>query len=289
MTNYTYDSYGNMLTKEVGVLSVSGSNVNQPEHAVYAWSYYPADGSGTLTVAGTTYTNQPGNLVKSSSDANGNATYYAYNANKQLAAVYEPNDAGGGSHLSMSYSYDSAGQLAQSVDAIGRTVQYAYDLMGRVTTITYGDNTTEGFLYGTTSGGTGGSGNQNMLIAKKDRNNSVTQYQYDAAGRTSEIDQAAWSLLGKQFPNLQSLHRGQLHLLGQHHPVRLSQRHEPRFQFDRQRQHHQLRLRLPAAGRRHYGRAVGGRRPDQFEQLRQQSTLQPDRPVQPQCVLRLSQ
>ncbi len=75
VTKYTYDTAGNRLTKEVGVLynPATQQDVNQAEHAVYSWQYY----GDNETVEGVL---QPEGLLKAEIDPLGNTVRHVYKA-----------------------------------------------------------------------------------------------------------------------------------------------------------------------------------------------------------------
>ena len=169
--------------------ATSKTDVKQPEYAVYHWDYY----SDSETVGGVA---QPANFLKrayepntSTNQPNGTGVFtkYVYNAQNLLAQVLEPNDTGSGTHRAGAFGYNGFGLVASSSDACNRTIQYGYDLLNRPTTITYGDSSTEEFLYGT--------GEQShLLAAKKDRNGVVTAYAYDSHSRPIEAVEAVASV-----------------------------------------------------------------------------------------------
>lgn len=179
VTKFSYDAKGNMLTKEVGILYDPNTqqDVNQPEYAIYRWEYY---GAGEV-VDGVT---QPMGLLKYAFDASGNRTQHVYNAQKLLWKVGEAEDEGEGYHVAQTFTYDAAGRLQTSADALGRTATYAYDVRDRQVRVTYHDNSTAETLYGTDA-------EANLVIARKDRNGSVTIYRHDGVGRQTEVAAAA--------------------------------------------------------------------------------------------------
>jgi RHS repeat-associated protein len=205
VTKFTYDpDTGNKLTREVGIVntrvyenptpnySLAPIDVNQPEHALYQWQYY----GESETVDGVV---QPKGLLKAAIDAGGNATRYVYNENKLLWRVYEPDDEGAGDHLAQQLSYDTAGRVQTTVDAMGRTFSFAYDARDRHVQTIYSDGSTEETLYGT-------GVEANLVVARKDRNGSVSIYRYDGHGRQTETVAAA-SHVGAQGTILENYTR----------------------------------------------------------------------------------
>jgi RHS repeat-associated protein len=174
VTKYTYDERGNMLTKEIGILCVNGTDTNQPEHAVYQWEYYPAG-------------HQNQYLLKTEYDALGNPsldthrTDYIYDANQRLVQVIQGADVPGGTRGVTTYVYDSAGRLYSVIDPVARQVDYLYDAQSRVSTIVYHTcpgTCTERFIYGAP-----GTPDANLLVKKVNKNGVVTKYEYDGSGR----------------------------------------------------------------------------------------------------------
>lgn len=94
--------------------------------------------------------------------------------------MIEPPDAPGDAQATTTIAYDIVSRIEQITDPMNRVVQYSYDQRDRVATITYGDTSTERFIYGSP-----GSGNENLLVRQKDRNGVTTRLDYDAAGRVS--------------------------------------------------------------------------------------------------------
>ena len=198
VTKYYYDQSGNMTYKEVGLIrnATSGADIAQPEHAFYRWGYYTAGETPSLADASGASPGQPGGFLKRTFEPISAATYaaahsaswpvytqYVYNAQKLLSVVYEPNDAGGGVHAAAKQLYDGFGRLTQSIDAVGRTVQYAYDSLNRPSLVTYADASTEFYGYGTGE-------HSHLLVRMKDRNGVAARYRYDSQSRPTAVTQA---------------------------------------------------------------------------------------------------
>src|SRR5208282_1387677 len=90
----------------------------------------------------------------------------------------------------------SIGKQSVTIDQLGRQTSYAYDTLGRLTTTTYPDNTTESTTYDANNNrltSTDRAGNtttytydaDNRLTKTTYSDNSFTQTKYDAAGRVS--------------------------------------------------------------------------------------------------------
>jgi RHS repeat-associated protein len=154
VTDFDYDAKGNLLLRKVAQ--------NTLDAGVWAYTYNPIG------------------QVETATDANGNVTTYHYNAAGFLTSIDNPPDIQGGAAGTRHFSYDTEGRLQSSTDEMGRVTTFSYDNRNRIQQITYSDSSTELFTYGT---GQGGTDDANLLIAFKDRNDKVTAYQYDGAGR----------------------------------------------------------------------------------------------------------
>ena len=104
-----------------------------------------------------------------------------------LVEVKEPDDDGSGHHTRFTYTYDETGRLKESREHAGngvvRTTAYEYDDRNRITKILYNDSSYEQFYFGQPGVGGSWGGNENLLVAKRDRNGNFVQYRYDLAGR----------------------------------------------------------------------------------------------------------
>ena len=157
-----------MLSREVGVKNVGGVDTPQPEYGKYQWTYYPAGNANQY-------------LMSAAIDANGNQTNFNYDNNHKLLQVLEPPDAPGGARATTTIAYDVSSRIQTITDPVSRQVQFTYDQRDRNVTITYGDTSTEKFYYGAQ-----GSGNENLLVKRKNRNGVTNEYSYDAAGRLTQ-------------------------------------------------------------------------------------------------------
>ena len=78
----------------------------------------------------------------------------------------------------MKFTYDSARRQKTSTDAVGREMEYFYDDRDRAIMVRYTDGSTERTLFGDDAGQT-----QNLVVARQDRDGTVTSYEYDDQGR----------------------------------------------------------------------------------------------------------
>jgi len=171
VTRYSFDARGNMLTKEVGIKFVAGTDVNQPEYALYQWEYYAA-GHANQFLLKTEF--EP---LFSAGQPDLYRTDYVYDASNLLVKRVEAADISGGARAEKTYVYDANKRLQKCIDPLGRETQYVYDSRDRLAKIIYADGSTERFVFGTGS-------DSNLLIKQKDRNGNVTKFEYDLSGRT---------------------------------------------------------------------------------------------------------
>ena len=170
VTLWTYDAQGNEVLKEVGILFNGTADIHQAEYATYQKQYFPAGDANQF-------------LLKASIDADGNTTTYVYTpvasdgSNHFVKTITTPNDAGTGTIVASTSTYDAVGRLASSADALGRTATYTYDSRDRLVRTTYSDGSTEIIVYSTTAT------DHNLVSQRKDRQGTVTEYFYDLAGR----------------------------------------------------------------------------------------------------------
>ncbi|WP_205623728.1 RHS repeat-associated core domain-containing protein [Desulfogranum japonicum] len=106
-------------------------------------------------------------LLQSNTDAEGNITAFAYDADGNLSSV---TDAAG---FAASSTYDQLGRVATRTDRRGNTTSYNYDDLGNVTRTTDQRNNYTFMTY---------DGNSN-LITRTDKRGNTTTYGYDAADR----------------------------------------------------------------------------------------------------------
>ncbi|MCH2208625.1 MAG: hypothetical protein MK132_22525, partial [Lentisphaerales bacterium] len=174
VTRYTYDDNGNLLTTEKGLLDtntvltmtndvVDMVLVQSADYAIKSNEYYPAG-----------HINQ--HMLKYEFDYNGNRTEFIYDANQRVLIVNEPNDAGTAYIAKVTMTYDSAGRLATSTDAVGRVTSFNYDKRDRLIKTTFNDNSTELSIYGTGL-------YADLVVKSKDRNGNVTKTEYDVSAR----------------------------------------------------------------------------------------------------------
>jgi YD repeat-containing protein len=179
VTKTTYDDRGNKLTMQTGILNTgtdsSPTDVNQAEFAEYRWEYYPEEHQNQFLLR------YEFDAVSTANGTTNQRKEYIYDSNQFLVEIKEPDDTGTGYHTSTTYTYDSAGRMATSNDALGRTTTFTYDNRDRLVKTTYEDSSTELVIYGAPE-----SGDENLVVKRKDRNGNVTKFEYDDAGRCTK-------------------------------------------------------------------------------------------------------
>jgi RHS repeat-associated protein len=150
--SYTYDDYGHMLTKKDGAnktwtytydLFGNVQTAQDPKGQVvsYDWNYggqlHQRSAPGNVT----TYTRNDLGQVKVA--ASPEVTYtYTYNSEQHVATI---NDSRG--NKTLTYDYTVGGLLNSLKDSDGRTTNFIYDPIGRLTEIWAPSNDSIGFTY----------------------------------------------------------------------------------------------------------------------------------------------
>jgi len=160
-TESTYDAAGNRLS----LTKAAGTG----DAGTWTWTYWTAADSDAER-------GQPGQL-KTSADANGNVTEYAYFPSGDLKRVVEPADVAGDPRAAWQFTYDAAGRLLSKTDPTGRVVSHAWDSRSRLVDIGYADGSHETFTYATSGADVA------LLTQRSDRNGNRTDIAYDLAGR----------------------------------------------------------------------------------------------------------
>jgi RHS repeat-associated protein len=125
---------------------------------------------------------------------------YSYDSQDRLIGVSR-STPGGGASQSVSYSYDSGGNLSQ-ISQGGKSISYSYDSQGRRSSYSTSDGATVRYSYdsrGRLSGLRDGSDQSlvgyqydaaGRLSRETNGNGTATSYSYDAAGQLLRIDNA---------------------------------------------------------------------------------------------------
>ncbi len=162
ITTFTYDSNGNRLT----MTKATGT----ADEATWNWEY---NSRGLMTAA---------------IDANGNRTEYSYTTAGYLASVTLPGDRETDDPYVTQYTSDTAGRRTTMTDAAARTYTYTYDSRNRLVDTEFPDSSHETIEYGAAD-----SGDDNLVVARVDRDSDRTEFQFDDAGRSIATIEGAGS------------------------------------------------------------------------------------------------
>ncbi|MFT3779450.1 MAG: RHS repeat-associated core domain-containing protein [Ottowia sp.] len=144
-TRYTYDQYGQMLTRTRGTANGQGADAITER--------YEYDDRGNITKA---------------TDGLGNSTAYTYNLQGQ------PLTQTNALNQTTSYTYDAAGNLTQSTNALNETTRYSYDGRGRRTQTVSAAGRTQTVIYDKAG---------RMTETRLPGQSQGVRTQYDQAGR----------------------------------------------------------------------------------------------------------
>ena len=174
VTTNTYDASGNLLT-------VTSPQPNSNTAASVTQFQYATNGELTqitdpLThVTKLTYT--AAGLIAAITDAQNNVTSYQYDARGNRTAVIDP--VNGAAHPT-TFSYDIMNRLTGITYPDGSTVGFTYDVRGRRISATDQNNRTTTYAYD----------DADRLTAVTDPANNVTQYAYDTEDNLLSITDA---------------------------------------------------------------------------------------------------
>jgi len=184
ITDFTYDSKGNLLTETRGAGTSAAST----------WRFeYNSRGQVTRAL-------DP-NYLAATPDLH--AMSYVYDSRGFLLQKIESADVAAAARPTSSYVWDAAGRLTQSTGPSGQVLSHTFDSRNRLVSTTFGDGSTESKTYG--------SGvDANLLIQETDRNGHATRYGYDASdrristtrayGRPEAVVSTCTFLTGTKFP-----------------------------------------------------------------------------------------
>jgi len=186
----SYDANRQLLTTtapapfNLGTSLVQTTNAYDPDGHVL--SVTRTNGSENQ-VTRTSYTNT--GKAAATTDPNGNATTYGYDADDRLVTVTDPllrtttfgydalsrliSTVDPTGHLAEQRTYSPHGMLASLTDANGNTINYTYDGFDRLSTTTWPDSSTETLTY---------DADANMLTRKTRAGPTIT-YTYDTLNR----------------------------------------------------------------------------------------------------------
>jgi len=177
-TTYTYDPAGNELTKATAAGTL--------EYAYDAANRLTEEKAGEATLRAYGY--DAANRLTAATDAEGHKLEIGRNEDGLLSSV---NDGRG---QSLTRSYDSRGLLTKEVDGRG-TLEYGYDKLGRLSSLTDPQGKAAGFAYDP----------EGNLTEVTRPNGTTTTNVYDEAGRFAETTSVA---AGEPPATLESLRYG---------------------------------------------------------------------------------
>jgi YD repeat-containing protein len=199
-TTYTYDS-SNDMTSASKPLNANATATTSYTHNTFGEVLTMTDPLGNVTT--NTYDTH-GNLLtvttpKPNSNTTASLTQFQYATNGELTQITDPlnnvtkltyNSVGLIATITdaqqnvTTYQYDTRGNRTAVIDPINgasHPTSFAYDLMNRLTGITYPDNSTVSFTYDV----------RGRRITATDQNNKTTTYTYDDADRLTAVTDPA--------------------------------------------------------------------------------------------------
>lgn len=171
ITTFAYDKNGNMTSQTDALGNTSTFQYNNMNHLIKA-----TDAQGNVT----TYTYDANGNVISVTNAMGNVTAYSYDENNKVTSSGNTNGLDG-----TFFTYGNTGcptcgaqaeKLAAVEDALGHTIQYGYDMSGRLIKMTDQVGNIETYTYDV----------NNNRISVTDRKGQTTNFMYDQLHRLTK-------------------------------------------------------------------------------------------------------
>ncbi|WP_164102594.1 RHS repeat-associated core domain-containing protein [Candidatus Laterigemmans baculatus] len=186
VTSYAYDAVGNLLAT-----TDPNGGVTSYEHDALGRKIKETlpdpDGSGPLSAPEISYSYDAAGRLTQVTDELGNVTLYEFDNLGRRLSIVEPDPDGAGPDLSpvTTHTYDAAGQLLSTTGPLGGTTDYTYDAMGRLLSETLPDPDGTGPLASpVTSYAYDGSG---RLASVVDAETQTVSYEYDATGQIESV------------------------------------------------------------------------------------------------------
>jgi RHS repeat-associated protein len=174
-TTYTYNNFGEVLTS-IDPLGNKTTNTYDPKGNLLTVTAPAPDANTPASVTQFQY-NGLGELTQIT-DPKQNVTKLTYTTPGLIATITDAQQ-----HVT-TYGYDARGNRISVIDPINGSAHpttFAYDLMNRLTGITYPDGSTVGFTYDS----------RGRRITSTDQNNKTTTYTYDDADRLTAVTDPA--------------------------------------------------------------------------------------------------
>ncbi|ACK68468.1 YD repeat protein (plasmid) [Rippkaea orientalis PCC 8801] len=188
VTYYNYDQLGRLIETiypdEVDTLSQFVSFLDSSKTVTTIdWTevIYPDSNPSYLSDNPRTQTEyyQDGQ-VKANINERGYRTEYIYDANDQLIEIIYPElEYNPGINFTTTSTYDVVGRKIAETDGLGRTTNYVYDELGRLTKTLFADGTFTTSTYDKLG----------RRITTTDQEGKVTNYEYDSLGRLTDVVQ----------------------------------------------------------------------------------------------------
>jgi len=188
--DFTSAFYDNLVEENIHGLLVGEAESQNGSKNIEA--YYKRDFVGNLLEekalhnGGWLYTKHTydiyGNRL-STTDANNHSTQYTYSPTYQHAYLTKVGNILGESNVTKSYGYDlSTGDLLTETDPNGHTTTYQYDVLGRLTSVTYPP------VGGVSASKTYAYDDINNILTRTNENGHVVKQYYDGLGRLTKIE-----------------------------------------------------------------------------------------------------
>jgi RHS repeat-associated protein len=169
---YTYNSFGEVLTETDPLGNVTTNTYDAKANLVSITTPSP---DGVRPGSKTSFTYDGKGDVLTAADPLNNSTTMTYTPVGLLASVTDAKNN------KTAYTYDGRGNRLTVTDASSNTTSFMYDLLNRLTKITYPDTTTTAFAYDS----------RGRRTSVTDQNGKTTTYAYDDADRLTTVTDAA--------------------------------------------------------------------------------------------------
>jgi len=177
-TSYTYNSFAEVLTSTDALSNTTTNTYDAKGNLLTVTS--PAPNSTTAASVTKFQYDTKGELTQITDPLN-HVTTLTYSSAGLIATIKDAQQN------ITTYGYDVRGNRTSVIDPINGSAHpttLAYDIMNRLTGITYPDGTTAGFTYDS----------RGRRITSSDQNNKTTTYTYDDADRLTAVTDPANSL-----------------------------------------------------------------------------------------------